>query len=543
MKNASALIFVPKEAEKNRTLRPTYILAASPNMTLSVSPNNLVTISGSGSLVLRINDELQDPAGLIGQILSHCSLDGWNVLASDIKEQAVVLAPTPLNLPMRCAVILFWPSRHKTLSIELDPSQLSETLTKCDAEEFAIIPASKEPIHVFAIQQRQPSRAAYPGFRISSGNFIITPVYRLTGNNARPSRQDWGAIISTDHKVLAPSPTWSVSAPPTPSQGFDASFPGETKSGEDIDYTEEQDGPPENPGQHPNGPSDEPNLHDHSAPPLEAMKRVPAYLDRCRSIVSIYRHFFASLGSIVRLIVMCVFLVRQVSFRGNTPSTDADVALQIDHARSVADEGPSFLDRDRRESALSRNKPEHDNDRGQASPSRTPPGSPATFEKGNSTGSINLPTSLGTVQNAARLDNPVPESVHHLFYSELFPFEANGDNNMMPATTLVDIVLVPLPNLNGLPNNAPGVSSHESQSFPLAALETTVAFINGLGPLSCAVTQLQTFWCANGAHVVEDGSPPEAVEPIHFTSHLLQYQLCSEDGNKGKVISIETPSV
>ncbi|KJA26010.1 hypothetical protein HYPSUDRAFT_199243 [Hypholoma sublateritium FD-334 SS-4] len=557
--NASALIFVPKEAEKTQALCPTYIFAASPNMTLSVSPNNLVTISGSGRLILRTKDELQDPAAFVEQIMSHCNLDGWNILASDIKEQAVVLAPRPLNLPIRCAFLSFWPSHHMTRLIELDRSLLDKALTKFEAEEFAIIPANRESIHVFAIQQTQPLRAAYPRIKISSRDFTITPVYRLTGQNARTSRQDWGAVITTDHKVLAPRPTWNASAPPTPpaspppsqtegislqsdvwksdilSQGFDASLPGETKSGEDIgDDIKEQDGLAEGPGQYRAGPSVELNLHNHPTPPLEAANKVPVYLDRDgRSFLSIYRHLFASLGSIVRLIVMCVFWVRQVSFGGNTLLTDADAqtAPTIDHARPVADEGPISFDR------------EHDIDREQASPSRTPPGSLSTFEKGDSMESDNFQTSLGTIQSAARLDNPVPKSVHHLFYSELFPFEANGDNNLMPATTLVDIVLVPLPNLNEPPNDALSASSHESQSFPLAALETTVAFIDGLGPLSCAITQLQSFWFANGVHVEEDCSAPEAAEPIHFASYLLQYQLCTEDGNKGKVISIQMPSL
>ncbi len=295
-----------------------------------------------------------------------------------------------------------------------------------------------------------------------------------------PPHQSWGAAILTNHKVLAPCPFRDVSPPLPPqtvdsasqsavwrsdnlSDGSDEAVRGEPNSEENVgDNFEEQDWPTKVPGQHPDKLSqEEPNLHHHITSPLEAAQRGLTYLDRGRNIASIYRYLFASLRGIVQLIIMCVLGVRQTPFRGTT-------SHKIDHAPSLTDEGARIFDIDR-VSAHSENEREHDVD-GEQPPTLTPPSSPSTL-KTDYLGSNILPTSSGIFRSAARLHIPGSEAARRPFYSELFPFDANRDNNLLPSTTLVDIVLVPLPNSDRPQNNAVSSPSHELQSFSLSALE------------------------------------------------------------------------
>ncbi|KAF8971512.1 hypothetical protein BDZ97DRAFT_1247203 [Flammula alnicola] len=155
--NASVLFFVPRLHGNALAILPTYVMTASPGLTMSVSTEGRVTISGSGTVLLQ-SDVMQEAGPFIQQVLLHSTLDNWNILASDSKSKAVVLASSGPTYPIHAAVIPLWPSEDIQLPLGLDFSKLTAALASIEMQEFALFTSSKQQMHIFNLQQTEAQK-------------------------------------------------------------------------------------------------------------------------------------------------------------------------------------------------------------------------------------------------------------------------------------------------------------------------------------------------------------------------------------------------
>lgn len=529
-------------------------------MHLSVSADGLtICSSGTGNVVLQVKDYLEDPSEFMQQVISRCNLDEWNIVGSDMK-QAVALVPTAdSTLPIRGTLVSFWPSDPLSQFVKLDASYFGKALADHEVDHFAVLPSNNEWMKIAPIQT-----AARLSFHVHSSDFTIAPVHRLKHSSGK----EWGVAILSNHtKIPAPYPSWSISALPTPpasppvSRILDINFA--LKSPLNIlrgtermslgfeslsvipDHEVRNDGEVEEVTQEPEELKDldeqaEDLLQHQDDSIVDRTERnlandfngiantYRAHIRYGQSIIWILQCLFASLFAVITALLG----VGPVSDLWTSLSIDKPKEhLQIEEERSEDDVGQVV----KSESG--------DDDAGPRPLDQCALGQADTADKLQTSSNRTVPPKE-TVFGPVHLYAPAPIPEDHVFHANIHQYELNGDDDLGPATAVVNVVLFPFPDVLNAPQNRPyGTVSPDFNSSLYNAMQTAVAFIDKSGPLPCAIDRLQSFWCAEGAHAAEGGDYSEVGHPISFTSYLLQYQPGSVDASRGTVVRIEVPEV
>ncbi|KAJ3513735.1 hypothetical protein NLJ89_g2782 [Agrocybe chaxingu] len=221
LRDTSLVFLVPRPQLRSVVLYPTYILAASPGLTVTVSTDGLVAISGTGNVILRTHDIVEeDLEQFLRQTISHTILDDWWMLTVDSNSKAAILASNARRYPINAAVIPFWPSEHLRCPLRLELKRLQAAFDEPSRnKDFALYSPYNLQIHAFGTEnQGGVSEDVVLEYDDLNGDFTLCPIYRLqTPGNDQTSRKSWAAIILNPHTVIPPFPSEDVLPTPPPS--------------------------------------------------------------------------------------------------------------------------------------------------------------------------------------------------------------------------------------------------------------------------------------------------------------------------------------
>ena len=188
----------PTQEQSHISIRPTYAISVSPGLSASVSDEGLVTLSGSGTAILRSGESaLSGIAPFIEKVLQDGQLTNWKVVASDPESKCAVVVvggggggggaqSTGLSESDAFAISLHTLG-HGGSALRLGYNQLVDTFgMTAGIDGFDILlPSSssgeqRQPVHRFDSHSQEiglDSQDIVLVFDGSNGHFIIRPVY------------------------------------------------------------------------------------------------------------------------------------------------------------------------------------------------------------------------------------------------------------------------------------------------------------------------------------------------------------------------------
>ncbi|CAA7258793.1 unnamed protein product [Cyclocybe aegerita] len=557
LRDTSLVFLVPRPQLRSVVLQPTYILVASPGLTVTVSTDGLVTVSGTGNIILRTHDVVEeDLEQFLRQTISYTNLDDWWMLTVDSNSKAVILASNARRYPINAAIIPFWPSEHLRSPLRLELKRLQAAFDDPSrSKDFALYSPYNLQMHAFSAENqggRVPEDVVLE-YDDLNGDFTLCPIYRLqTPGNDQTSRKSWAAIILNPHTVIPPFPSEDVLPTPPPSPHLKPiahllhvtaesrmssvpSLPSDT--GLSIRRS------PSAEAQSSRASSVSPDDEDNPRLTITRPPRPPS--PTMSMTLSLFRTIFASVTVFLRL--FCRFFSPRAFFgfgqlprNGHTlpPRSDEDTAHRLtgpsEPSAEVAEEtNPEVLpisvekttDTITAESDL---HPDPD------IPLLSKP-QEQSYTMGPESGNTST-TDLGPVRTTDR-----PFVGEGPFYAELhFSVE-----DMFSKQSTAAVALFLFPNIS-TPENAAlddGYSASATSVPNLNGLETAVRFLDG--PHSgCTVSKCVVF--AHGTVPASDQDPTrgqlETQDPN--CCYLLEYELDREDVQKNStVISISSPAI
>jgi len=211
--NASILFVVPRiQQQKSPALQPTVIMVASPGLFITVAPEGSITMSGSGTVILRKYDMHLDMQTFLEEIMDYSKLDGWKSLFCDPKTRTIVLASSGMRHPISAAVIPLWSAREALVRLEL--SKLVEAFSD-PVKEFVLFSSYNLQMHIFK-EDADRSQDVLLKFDATHGEFTLSPIIRLGPPDHPPRiKRIWASAILSPYSIV-PSPFASGDPLPTP---------------------------------------------------------------------------------------------------------------------------------------------------------------------------------------------------------------------------------------------------------------------------------------------------------------------------------------
>lgn len=553
--DASVVFFVPNIPGYFPALYPSYVLTTSSNANISVSMDGAVNVSGSGNLMLQVNNPLQDPKMLIQKIFHEHNLDGWNILASDTQRQLVAFS-SPLSTihPIRAVIIPLWSSNQLKPLLGMEASNLIKVAAKAGVKEFIVIPRNEEQVHMFNVPATawEKTRTMQFDFDSAGNDFTITPIYRLHLNkDENLLRSNWGAAILNHHRtvqvhgLLGREDTLPT---PPPSTSLTQVLQASASVLNSVEHGENVGNPPQKLVARPEGLNQpKPDLYSHHCVRKEPTSPIPrgglswAFICLFASINAIFK-FFCGLILVPPMYVIKPFLEGRDA--GETSKKTLETSPSINHI-----DVDSKIKGDSEDLLLDEIAPEENPvDAEDTVPNQTPDTNALAKSRVQSTEwnseepDLLASKTVGLVHRNVQLcdsfSSAVSDTESNIFYAEILSPDTK--------TASVDIVLLPLPAPDAtgedLASNEVAAFTDTSASFLQARFQGAVTFIDEDGPLVCTAAQLPSFF----ANPCEGPNPrnkhAERSNPINFISYLIRYQLGWQGRNKGKLmISISSP--
>ncbi|PPQ63534.1 hypothetical protein CVT24_004762 [Panaeolus cyanescens] len=210
-KAASILFLVPRH-HKPLVPTPTYIFSASRGLVITLVVDDVIAVTGAGSLAIQTAGQTSDAEKRLKELFSRTGLDNWRIFASDPKTHTVAIASNVGQDLVKALVIPLWSSPWTRHSVSIPYSEITGIFTKNLNQDVVVFSPYKLQVWVFkqGCNVESVSLAYVP-----TGNaFVITLVHHLTGADSKQSARGWMAAIFSKHRILS-SPTSATL--PTPS--------------------------------------------------------------------------------------------------------------------------------------------------------------------------------------------------------------------------------------------------------------------------------------------------------------------------------------
>lgn len=198
------MFLIPLRQRYPLVLSPTYVVAASPGLSLSLVEGQYLTLSGSGSALLQVYDLQTDITTFIERLITHTKLDDWKLLSTDTKGKSITLALTRQEQPVHAITIPFWPSMYTNTNIHLNRRQLANLYTTHDIDQLALFLPQANQLHIFDKENSNGDDILIENSS-AGGDFTISPIYRIptTDQTVRQLQRNWGTAILTPYNKLS----------------------------------------------------------------------------------------------------------------------------------------------------------------------------------------------------------------------------------------------------------------------------------------------------------------------------------------------------
>lgn len=542
MSNAAVIFAVPRlQPHGSLKLHPTYVLAASPGLSLSVVSGGQIIASGSGTAILQTHQMHTDIQSFIQQNLNHGSLDGWNVLAGDLSSKSVVLASPRGRHPISAAVIPLWSSEHTSAPLRVGLDKMVDAFSSTDlVKEFSLFSSYNLQMHIFT-KTANWSRDLLLQFDSTHGEFTLSPILKLrAAGTPRGIRRTWAAAILSPYSIVPPPyGTGDLLPTPPPSPHLHPinrlSLPSISSVASAISSVDTLalDNSPKDDERVDESPPTRPS---RSPTPLPVIRRSPSP-PRPRSLVQfLLRTIFASFTIFVRFFFRIFWsrLPMPRRFSGLQTLTPLDEnqgqrSRNDSSASTPQDEVPAPIipdlptvivdgtDTDTLEDDATQN-PDHGS-------------STSPVELGDNSSNAQNEAGSGPGGQSSAVSSGLPAD--DLIYAEL---RCNVDD-MTSRRTTAAVALFPVDHENVDLDDEESVievdATAQSQG-PNVQMEGAVRFLDG-SEAECALSKCDAVVHGSSTHT--GGS----LEVVKDTCYLLEYQIDWEEVQKARVVSISTP--
>ncbi|KAF9535510.1 hypothetical protein CPB83DRAFT_888215 [Crepidotus variabilis] len=213
LKEASLLCFIPR-TQPYLTLRSTYILSASPGLSLSVRPDGSIALFGTGMALLEAHDMQSDPSVFLERLIKHGNLDSWKIIPSASDSQSILLASRGPKHPLSGVAIPFWPSEHLMQPLNISYLSLIEASDVDLAQQLALFVPYNLKIHLLDATAIKATGLILQ-FDATNSEFVLSPVFRLRSSTGGVQK-NLGMAILTPYSIV-PTPSPLPTPPPSPS--------------------------------------------------------------------------------------------------------------------------------------------------------------------------------------------------------------------------------------------------------------------------------------------------------------------------------------
>ena len=541
MSNAAVIFAVPRlQPHGSLKLHPTYILAASPGLSLSVVSGGRIIASGSGTAIFQTHQMHMDIQSFIQQNLNHGSLDGWNVLAGDLSSKSVVLASPRGRHPISAAVIPLWSSEHTSAPLRVGLDKMVDAFSSTNlVKEFSLFSSYNLQMHIFT-KTANRSRDLLLQFDSTHGEFTLSPILKLRAAGTHGIQRTWAAAILSPYSIVPPPyGTGDLLPTPPPSPHLHPinrlSLPSISSVASAISSVDTL--------ALDNSPKDDERV-DESPPsrsptPLQVIRRSPSP-PRPRSLVQfLLRTIFASFTIFVRFFFRIFWsrLPMPRRFSGLQTLTPLDEKHQSSRSGSSAstprDEVPAPITPDLPTVIVEGTDTDTLEDDATQNPDHGSSTSPV--ELGDSSSNAQNEAGSGPGGQSSAVSSGLPAD--ELVYAEL---RCNVDD-MTSRRTTIAVALFPVDHENVNLDDEESVikvdATAQSQG-PNVRMEGAVRFLDG-SEAECALSKCDAVVHGSSMEAHTGGS----LWVVKDTCYLLEYQIDWEEVLKARVVSISTPVV
>jgi len=541
MSNAAVIFAVPRlQPHGSLKLHPTYILAASPGLSLSVVSGGRIIASGSGTAIFQTHQMHMDIQSFIQQNLNHGSLDGWNAFAGDLSSKSVVLASPRDRHPISAAVIPLWSSEHTSAPLRVGLDKIVDAFSSTDlVKEFSLFSSYNLQMHIFT-KTANRSRDLLLQFDSTHGEFTLSPILKLRAAGTHGIQRTWAAAILSPYSIVPPPyGTGDLLPTPPPSPHLHPinrlSLPSISSVASAISSVDTL--------ALDNSPKDDERV-DESPPsrsptPLQVIRRSPSP-PRPRSLVQfLLRTIFASFTIFVRFFFRIFWsrLPMPRRFSGLQTLTPLDEKHQSSRSGSSAstprDEVPAPITPDLPTVIVEGTDTDTLEDDATQNPDHGSSTSPV--ELGDSSSNAQNEAGSGPGGQSSAVSSGLPAD--ELVYAEL---RCNVDD-MTSRRTTIAVALFPVDHENVNLDDEESVikvdATAQSQG-PNVRMEGAVRFLDG-SEAECALSKCDAVVHGSSMEAHTGGS----LWVVKDTCYLLEYQIDWEEVLKARVVSISTPVV
>lgn len=189
-------------------LPPTYILSASPNATLRVSPAGVVTFSGAGSLLLTSCPT--DANTLADEVREHTSSERVHITACTDTRHLIITTPKGV-CPIKAAVIPTAPHQpaQERTRLAVGLGTLAALLPDPAAAHFSVSCPDTSDILFFDAPAGQKTDEISLAVPAAGGRFTLSPAVDLDAGK-------WQVSVLSDYTTAQPTSERDIDILPTP---------------------------------------------------------------------------------------------------------------------------------------------------------------------------------------------------------------------------------------------------------------------------------------------------------------------------------------